>query len=135
MEKTKAGITIRLFGAALYFIALFSFIPLVVAAGYVLVVEENPWLKRVAVKAVAIVVFFAILHAFVGLFADTTSFISTFAQLVDGSLNVTTVNRIVTLLRIAINIIQAICLLVLGFKALKMGDVGMPVDGVIGRNM
>ena len=41
MEKTKLGISIPLFGAALYFIGLVGLTPLALAAGYVFLKEEN----------------------------------------------------------------------------------------------
>lgn len=34
------------FGAALYFMGFLSIIPLLIMAGYVLLFEENEWLKK-----------------------------------------------------------------------------------------
>jgi len=135
MEKTKLGITISLLGAALYFIGLLGITPLVIAAGYVLLFEENQWLKRTAVKAVAIVLFFAILSNFLGLFSDSSSFLSNLFALFNGSINLSVVNRLITLVRIVISFLSSLCLLILGFKALRMGDLPIgPVDKVIDKN-
>ena len=135
MEKTKLGITISLFGGALYFIGMVSIFPLVLLAGYVLLMEENQWLKRVAVKAVAVVLFFAVLQNLVGLLSDSSSFIFNIAALFNRNPNLAQYNRIISLLRIIISVISTITMLLLGFKALKMGDVGVgPVDKLVDKN-
>lgn len=67
MQKTKLGITVGLLGAAIYLFALVSPFTLVIIAGYVLLFEENEWLKRAAVKAAAILLLFGILTSGVGL--------------------------------------------------------------------
>jgi len=135
MEKTKLGISISLLGGGLYFIGLMGLTPLIIAVGYVLVMEENQWLKRVAVKAVAVVLFFAILSNAVGLISDSSSFLTNLVALFRGSINLATVNRLVALLRTVISFASTLCLLLLGFKAMKMGDVSVgAVDKVIDKN-
>ena len=52
MQKTKLGLTVGLVGAGLYFLGLFSFIPAFLLAAYVLLMEDNEWLKKTAVKMV-----------------------------------------------------------------------------------
>ena len=55
MQKTKLGISVGLLGAAIYFTGLFSgYLVAVLLAGYVLMFEENEWLRKNAVKAVAL---------------------------------------------------------------------------------
>ena len=137
MEKTKLGISIKLLGGALYFIALLGMTPLLIAAGYALIMEENQWLKRVAVKAVGVVIFFTILSSTVGLLSSSTSFLNNFILLFrDRPLNLATIMRITSLLQNTISILQTLCLLLLGFRAMNMRDVGVgPVDGAINKNM
>ena len=136
MEKTRLGITIKLFGGALYFIALMGITPLVMAAGYVLIMEDNQWLKKVAVKAVAVVLFFAVLSNLVSLLTDSTSFINNLVLLFNETVNLSTVNRIAALLQTTISFLRTVCLLLLGFRALKMRDAGMvSVDKTIAQNM
>ena len=55
MPKTKFGITVGLFAAAIYFAAIFGgYVPVLLLGGYALIAEKDGWLKRVAIKAVAI---------------------------------------------------------------------------------
>jgi len=134
--KTKLGISPELLGAALYFTGLISIIPLVVMAGYVLIVEENEWLKKTAVKAVGVVIFFAILSSVVGLVSNSTSLLSDFVSLFRGTLSLGWLNRILSICRTAISLVQALLLLLLGFMALKQGDIKLgSVDKVIEKGM
>lgn len=53
--KTKLGISVGLLGTMVYFAALFGgYTPVILLAGYVLLFEENEWLKKAAIKAVAL---------------------------------------------------------------------------------
>lgn len=70
MEKTKLGISIGLLGAGMYFAGLAGALPALLLAGYVLLREENSWLKRMAVKAAAIVLLMAVFPACWGLLED-----------------------------------------------------------------
>lgn len=63
MEKTKLGISVALTAALLYFLGLISPIALVVAAGYVLIAEKDQWLRKSAVQALAIMLFYQIVVA------------------------------------------------------------------------
>jgi len=137
MEKTRLGITIKLFGAGLYFLGLMSIVPLVLAAGYVLLFEDNQWLQRVAVKAVAVVIFFTVLFALLGLFSDASgAFHNLINMTFSRSVDLRTINGIIGFIRNALSIIQVLVLLLLGFRALKMRDVGVPaVDKTINDNM
>ena len=50
MQKAKLGISVGLLGAAIYLTALSgSLLGLLVLAGYVLLVEDNQWLRLSAV--------------------------------------------------------------------------------------
>ena len=62
MVKTKLGLSIGLLSAVVYFTALFGgYIPLFLLAGYILIVEQNDWLKRVCCKAVLLLIGFSLL--------------------------------------------------------------------------
>lgn len=50
--KTKLGISAGMMGAILYFTALFGgYVPLFIAAGYVLIKEENTFVRKAAFKS------------------------------------------------------------------------------------
>lgn len=47
MEKSKLGISIGLLGALVYFMGLLNTTALIIIAGYILLFEQNGWLKNV----------------------------------------------------------------------------------------
>jgi hypothetical protein len=134
--KTKLGISVELFGAALYFTGLISIVPLVLMAGYVLIVEADEWLKKTAVKAVGVVISFAILSSAVGLVSNSTSLLSDIFSLFKGTLNFGMLGRFLSICQKVISLAQALILLLLGFMALKKGDIKLgSVDKVIEKGM
>ena len=136
MQKTKLGISVGLLGAALYFMGLLGIIPLVIIAGYVLLFEENEWLKKTAVKAVAVVVFFSILSSCVGLASNSTSFLNDTVLLFNGTIDIAWLSRILSMCRTVLSFTQTLFLLMLGFKALNQGSVKLgPVDKTINKHM
>lgn len=67
MKKTKLGISVGLLGASIYFMSMISTLGLIIMAGYVLLFEENPWLKKSAVKAVFITVAFSLISVLISM--------------------------------------------------------------------
>jgi hypothetical protein len=67
MEKSKLGISSNLFAALIYFIGAIAngVILIFIAAGYILIFEENEKLKRTAVKAFILTVFFSVLTSLI----------------------------------------------------------------------
>ena len=138
MEKSKLGVSVGLFGAALYFTGIISIFPLVILAGYVLLFENNEWLRKTAVKAVAVVLFFTILSAFIGLMGNISSLLIEVVSLFRFGLSfdITVYERVLSICRLVISFLQALFLLMLGFKALNQGDVGFSfVDNTIRKHI
>ena len=136
MQKTRLGISAGLMGAALYFLGFLGIIPVVLVAGYVLLFEENEWLKRTAVKAVAVLAFFAVLIAFVNLAANSRTFLIDLSNIFGDGVSLIMFNRIISICRTVISFAQTVFLLLLGFKALKQGTVKLgPVDNTINKHM
>ena len=131
MQKAKLGISVGLLGAAIYLTALSgSLLGLLVLAGYVLLVEDNQWLRLSAVKAVAVYLFF-IIQA-VGYVPDVLGIISDAGNLFNAYVSVPVLNDIVTLVKDLIYLAEKIFLMVLGVKALNQGTVAVPfVDKLV----
>ena len=90
MQKTKLGISVGLLGAVLYFMGIFSgYLLVVLLAAYVLVYEENGWLKQSAVRAVAILLVFSFGSTAVKLIPDAIDFIDNIAMIFGGHFHIT----------------------------------------------
>jgi hypothetical protein len=136
MKKTKIGISVGLFGAGIYFMGLLNSLPLVIMAGYVLLFEQDAWLKKSAVKAVAVVLFFTVLSAFISLGVNADSLLTRLVRLFWSRFNIPVLDDLLSICRIILSLLQTIVLLMLGFCALKQGEVKVAyVDNLIEEHM
>lgn len=118
----------------MYFLGLFSFIPAFLLATYVLLMEENQWLKRAAVKMVAVLIGFFLLGLAVDFVDEIFGIINVIAGWFDGSVSVPL--RLTYLLDYILWIAKAVVMVMLGFKALKLGSVAVgPIDKIVDSNM
>ena len=125
---------VGLVGAALYFLGLFSFIPAFLLAAYVLLMEENQWLKKAAVKMVAVLIGFFLLGLAIDFVDEIFAVINVFAGWFDGSVSVPL--RLTYLLDYILWIVKTVVMVMLGFKALKLGSVSVgPIDKIVDSNM
>lgn len=133
--KTKLGISVGLMGAAIYLAALFGgYTPVILLVGYVLLVEENEWLKKTAVKAAALLISLSFLLTLIGLIPDLLSWINSLVAIFKGTFNYGIVSSIIGFITKAIDIIKTCLFLLLGVKALNQGTVAIPfVDKIVNK--
>lgn len=128
MQKSKMGISVALIGAALYFLGLFSgYLAIIILAGYVLLMEENVWLKKTAVKSIALLMSFSLIMAVLGLVPSLVNFIDDIFNIYGGNFSIRFLTSIINMLRSGINLIQTVLFLILGLKALNQGTIPIPV--------
>lgn len=137
MQKTRFGITVSLLGAAIYFMGLFGgFLVTALLTVYVLLFEENEWLKKSAVKAVALMVVFSILSALIYLIPNIISFIDNVVRIFGGSFYINLVSSLANAAASALDIIEKVLFIGLGIKALNQGNIAVPVvDKLIDKYM
>ena len=128
MQKTKVGISVGMIGAAVYFAGLFGgYIAVIILAGYILLCEENEWLRRSAVKAVALLMVFSFFTTAANLVPNVIGFIDNVASIFGGSFKITVLSDLIKAIVAALNIIQKILLLSMGIKALNQGTRPIPI--------
>lgn len=120
MLKTKLGISIALVGAAMYFLGAFSFVPAMLLAGYVLIAEENEWIKRQAAKMIGVVLLFGLLSIAVGWIDDVVSVLNIIVRWFNSDVYLSVPASLTYLIQYIISIVKEVLLLVMGFKALGM---------------
>lgn len=137
MQKTKLGISVGLLGAGLYFMGLFSgYMVTVLLAGYVLLFEDNEWLRKAAVKAISVMVLFSFIGAIVNLIPNAMNFIDYIVSIFGGNFYIAFISNLVNAVVTALNVIEKLLLLCLGVKALNQGTIAVPVvDGLINKYM
>ncbi len=137
MQKTKLGVSVGLLGAAAYFSSLFAgYVALFLIAGYVLLFEENEWLKKTAVKAVALTMAISVVVTAIGLIPDCLNCISNFLGIFNVYVSLSIVTSIISVVVQIINILENVLFLILGLKALNQGTITIPVvDNLINKYM
>lgn len=135
MQRTKLGISVGLLGAAVYLMAfLGGWVPLLLLVGYVLLVEQNEWLRKAAVKAAVLTVLFALTAAVLRLLPDVVSLIDSFAQIFEGYVSVPVISKIVSALCGCLNLAEKVLFILLGVKALRQGNINLGfVDKLVNK--
>ena len=137
MEKTKLGISVGLMGAIVFLTALGGGItPLFLLAGYVFFKEENVWLKKNTVKAIAVLLVYYIAYYALGLIPDVLGLLLDTIGLVGINISLSFINNLVYIVRDAVNVVKTILLLLSGLTALNMGTIKVPfIDNLIDKHM
>lgn len=127
MQKTKLGITVGALGAITFFAGFFGgYLAAIVLAGYVLLFEENAWLKRSVVKAVVLMVFFSVTVAIINVIPDLLEFVGNIASVFNGNFSIIKVNQVVNVVVSGLNLVEKVLFLGLGVKALSQGTIVIP---------
>lgn len=137
MHKTKLGVTVGMLGAAIYFIGMIGGITvMVLLAGYVLLSEQNEWLRKSAVKAVLLFLFFEFLFALVQLIPNIIGTIDDMAAIFKGNFGVAVLVKISTAVTSLLELIKKLLFIGLGVKAFNQGTIKVPIiDGLLNRHM
>lgn len=142
MQQTKLGISVGLLAALAFFTALFAGVnvALFLLVGYILMVEENPWLRRSAVKAVVIVFIFAVVSAIWNLIPEIFEYIGKIAYLFDGSLEGDFFDflyyKLDSFVEGTLYLAEKILLLILGIKALSQKTLIIPaIEKIINKHI
>lgn len=137
MQKTKLGIPFGLLAAGIYFGALFGgYLVVILLTAYVLLVEDDEWLRRSSVKAVILMILFSLIDIVLGFFPDVLSVICGIIGLFTEPFTYYTLSTILGLIGHIFDILKYVLFIVLGFKALQRRSLIIPiVDKMIYRYM
>lgn len=135
--KTKLGISVGLLGALTYFMGLFTgYSVLILVVGYILICEDNGWLRRSAVKALVICVAFSVISALVGFIPSLIGIVDDVCRIFNGHFYPEVINEIVNLFNSVLYLLEKVLFLVLGAKALHQGSVAVNVvDKLVDEHM
>ena len=136
MQKTRLGISVGLMGFITYFACYFGgYVAAILIFGYILLIENNPWLRKTAVKALILTIVFSLLPAVIGLIPNGIEFVGTVVNLFGGNFYLSIVSKIVSILTSAIGLIKTVLFILLGIKALSQGTITVPVvDDMTNKN-
>ena len=138
MQKTKLGISVGLLGAIIYFASAFGggYLVALLLCGYVLLVEDNPWLRKTSVKAVLLLIMFSLVSVALGLIPDIWETITNLLMAFNKYPSSTFISGINSTISSAITIVKSVLFVILGLKALNQGAIKLPViDKLIDKYM
>jgi len=135
--KTKLGISVGLMGAALYLGSYYGgYVVMALMVGYVLLCEENQWLKTAAVKATLIVVAFSLLNTVIGLLPELLNLIDSLFRVFRGNLYVPFIENASNLFYNVLNLLKKVLMIGLAVLALINGDQKSdPLDKLVQKFM
>ena len=137
MQKTKIGISVALFGAALYLMGLFGGYTIVILmAGYILLFEDSEWLKKTAVKTIAVMVLFGLIKTMLSFVPSAISFIDYIFAMFGGDFRIPFVSNFINAVVTVLNVIEKLLMLGLSAKSLNQGTIAVPlIDNLINKHM
>lgn len=136
--KAKLGISVALFAALTYLLALFTsnYIPLLVVVGYILICETDEYLRKSAVKALLICIFFALISSLIGLIPNAIGILDDLLNIFEESFSIPVISRIITFINTVLNVLEKIILLAFALLAFLGKRIKVPVvDDFLDKHM
>lgn len=136
MKTSKLGISVGFMGAILCAIGLFGgYFITFAAVAYVLLREENMWLRKTAIKVLVLTFAFPLLHTIIGFLPDLVKFINDVMYLFDDYFKVEKLPAIVTVLKDVVNIAEYVVFVLFGVLSFSQRTIRLPlVDKLIDKH-
>lgn len=137
MQRTKLGISVGLLGAAICFSGLFGgYLLTGILVGYVLLFEENIWLRKSAVKTFVLMIGFSIISAAVGLLPSVIRVVDDIFMMFGGYFEAGFATNFLAAVLTLLDMSETILLLMMGAKAITQGTISIPgIDNLINKHM
>lgn len=137
MYKSKLGLNVGYVGAAAYLLSLFGgFTPTVLLVGFILMFEDNNWLRRTAAKAAVLTFLFSLGYALIALLPDIFGLIGSIVALFGGSFHVSFVGNLYSVLYDILSLTETLLLVGLSLKALRQSTIVVGfVDRIVNKCM
>lgn len=127
MQKTRLGLAVGFAGAIMYLLGLYGgYLICLLYAGYILLFEENEWLKKCAVKTVVIMLACSVLNTLIYFIPSVWDFLCSIINLFGANLYVEFLGRVTNVLSSALNLAEKILFIGLALKAFNQGDIPVP---------
>ena len=128
MEKSKLGIAKELLAAGIFVGALAGgYVFAGLMALYVLLKEDDQWLKEMAIKAIATLMVFSFFINAINLLPDVVRWFGDLASILDAGWDSYKLATGIGLITSVIDIVRTIFFLVLSVKALKRETINVPI--------
>ena len=137
MVKSKLGISVGLLGALCFLLGLYGgYVIAGVVVGYILLKEENVWLKKLAVKVIALMLTFSLASTIINLIPNLLDILYSFLGLFGRPLYLSFIEGFFSILSQVLSLIRTILFLAMGALALAQKTIKIPgIDDLINKHM
>lgn len=131
--KTKLGLSVGFLAAITYFLGLFSgYTALILLVGYVLLCEEDSWLKKSVVKALVISLCFSVLYYVIDFIPTLLNLVDDIFGIFKSSFYPSSIYSLFDFFQNGLNIIKEIVMIILGIMALGKKTINIaPIDKLV----
>ena len=135
MQKAKIGISVGFIGAAMYLLSLIAgYTPTLLVVGYVLLAEEDAWLKRTAVKAMVMTFLFSLAGIVLSLVPEAMATVSSFLGIFGGSFYLAFIANVISFFKNVLGILEILVMGLFAVKALAQQTLPLgPIDDFINK--
>ncbi len=135
MNKTKLGISAGLMAAILWLLGLYGgYVIVGVAVGYILLAEDNSWLKKQALRTVGLMLLFSLLSTVLNLVPNILSLVYEVANLFNKYPNFSKVHQVFSVLSSVLSVVKTWLFVLLGVMILFGKNFKVPVlDSLIDK--
>ena len=128
MEKTKLGLNVGMMAALVYMVCNFAgYTVALMLVGYVLLCEDNAWLKKCALTGTLIMIALSVCNSVINLIPNIISIPLDLLNIFGFNLYFNFLYEITNLLYNLISLAETVVLLMLSFKAVSKLDLPVPV--------
>lgn len=128
MEKSKLGIPVKLLAGAACLLGLYGgYIIMGILVGYVLLKEEDLWLKKFCVKILGLMLAFSLANTVLALFPDLLHMLYSFLEIFNVNIYLSVIHNIFNLLSNVLSLLRVVLLLLLAVCAFAGKDIKIPV--------
>lgn len=137
MQKSKLGVSVGLIGAAAFLLCLFGgYIPALLLLGYVLIAEENMWLRKTVVKAVVLMLLFSVVVGVINFVPSLLSVVNDLFGMFEESFYLPFVSNGISAILTLVTMLEKVVFLVFAVMALLQRTITIPgLDAFIDKCM
>ena len=129
MQKTKLGLTTGIVAALAFLMFLFGgYTTGLLAVGYILICEQNSWLKASAVKALLLAIVFSVLNFIVYLLPDLISILSSLLEIFGSHLYISFISNVANFFSEVLSLVRWVVFA--GFAALALKNKSVPLKSI-----
>ncbi len=125
--KTKLGISIELTAAIAFLVAgLGGLVPTIIVAAYILLAEEDKWLRFIAVKATVLLIAFGLIYRVAGYLQDLIWRFTDYSTVFGYGTLIYKLFGGIGAITMVVLVIRLVTFLLLAYKALKRETIEIP---------